>query len=203
MKPRILVPVAALLAGLAWAAVSVAQAPAPAAQTAPTEHYELDPVHSTVIFRVVHMGVSPFYGRINAPTGSFDFNPDDPSQCAFAITLETKNVDTNNARRDGHLKSVDFFNAKEFPRVEFISTQVTKLAAKEYRVTGDLTLHGVTKPVTAEVTLVGQASDPSGGGRCGFDVSFAIQRSDFGMSEMVGPVSDEVSLMIGLEGARE
>ena len=174
-----------------------------ATNTQATETYKVDPVHSTIVFRVKHLGVSYFYGRLNGPYGEFSFNPENSAQCAFDVKVRAKNVDTHNPRRDGHLKSADFFNAKQFPNVRFKSKQVTKSGDDTYRVIGDLTLHGVTRELTVELKHIGSGPDPWGGHRRGFEISFTIKRSDFGMKFMLDGVGDEVTLMIGIEGTRE
>ena len=197
MKPTLILALAALsILGIVAYATT-------AAQTRPsTESYAVDPVHTTVMFKIKHLGVSYFYGRINAPQGSFQFHPDNPEASAFDLNIKTANVDTKNANRDRHLKSPDFFNAKEFPTISFKSKKVEKAGDNKYRVTGDFSLHGVTREITIDVEHVGSANDPWGGYRCGFDTSFTIKRSDFGMNFMLNALGDEVTLWIGIEGTR-
>ena len=168
----------------------------------PAEAYEMDPVHSTVIFKIKHLGVSYFYGRFNGPTGSFTFDPETGSAGSIEIVLETAKIDTGNGRRDGHLKSADFFNAKQFPKVTFKSTDVRKVGDK-LQVRGELTMHGVSKPLSLELEHVGCGQDPWGGYRCGFDAMFTVSRSDFGINYMPGGLGDEVTVMVGLEGIRK
>ncbi|MHC4416481.1 MAG: YceI family protein [Planctomycetota bacterium] len=200
MKARIALPVFAVLAGLgALAALSPAGGLQVAEPGPRAGAYEVDPAHSTVVFRVNHLGVSNFYGRFNSPSGKVHFDPDDPSACSFEIEIQAKNVDTNNSRRDGHLKSADFFSAKQFPKITFKSTQVTKAGQQTFNVTGDLTLHGVTKSITVELDHVGTRELPRFGLRCGFDTSFRIKRSDFGMDFMADLLGDEITLMAGIE----
>jgi polyisoprenoid-binding protein YceI len=120
----------------------------------------------------------------------------------FDVTVKVDKLDTANAKRDQHLKSSDFFNAKQFPDIEFKSTGVKSTGDKTFDVTGDLTLHGVTKSITVPMTFVGAATTPMGA-RAGFDATFTIKRSDYGMNFMPGMVGDDVTLMINLEGVKQ
>jgi polyisoprenoid-binding protein YceI len=204
MNARAVVVSVALLAGLSAAAVlSVGHAQTRPDAAARTVTYDIDPVHSAIIFRVKHLGVSHFYGRINGPFGEFRFNPDDAGACALDVRVKAKDVDTNNPRRDGHIKSADFFNAKQFPEITFRSTAFTASGNNTYRVAGDLTLHGVTKRITVDLEHVGTRDLPRFGHRCGFSTSFTISRSDFGISYMPEGLGDDVLLMIGLEGKKK
>ncbi len=184
------------------AARSAVDAEAPAAAVGETHTYSVDPVHSTVIFRIKHFGVSYFYGRFNSPTGHFAFDPEKPAESSFEITVKTANVDTHSPRRDGHLKSGDFFNAKQFPENTFKSTSVKKGRGDTLHVTGDLGLHGQTRQITIDLHHVG-SRDTRKGQLCGFETTFTIKRSDFGMTFMLEGVGDEVTLMIGLEGGKK
>lgn len=167
------------------------------------ETYKLDPGHSSIVFRVKHLGVSYVFGRFNGPTGSFVFDESSPSKNAIEMQAETKNIDTAVEKRDTHLKSPDFFNAGEYPLVSFKSKSVKKLSENTYEVSGDLALLGKTRPITVEVHATGAGKDPWGGFRMGFETSFSIKRSDFGMDFMMGGVSDEVNLTVSVEGIRQ
>jgi polyisoprenoid-binding protein YceI len=167
------------------------------------ETYKLDPGHSSIIFRVKHLGIAYVYGRFNGPTGSIVFDESAPSKSAIEMQAETKNVDTALEKRDTHLKSPDFFNAGEYPLVSFKSKSVKKLNENTYEVSGDLTLLGKTRPITVEVHGTGAGKDPWGNFRRGFETSFSIKRSDFGMNFMMGGVSDEVNLTVSVEGIRQ
>jgi len=176
---------------------------APAASAAP-EAFSIDPVHSTVIYKIEHMGVAPFFGRFNDISGDFTFDESNPAAASFNITIKTASVDSGNEQRDRHLQSADFFNARENPDITFRSTSVTAGEDGAMQVTGDLTLHGVTKPVTVTVTPTGVGETQQGYKR-GFSVQATIKRSEFGMDTYIqnGGLGDEVTLMIGLEGARK
>ena len=167
------------------------------------ETYKVDPAHSTIIFRVKHLGIAYVYGRFNGPSGSFVFDESSPSKSAIEMQAETKNVDTAVEKRDNHLRSPDFFNAEEYPLVSFKSTAVKKLSENNYEVSGNLTLLGKTRPITVKVRATGAGKDPWGNFRRGFETSFSIKRSDYGMDFMIGGVSDEVDLWVSVEGIHQ
>ncbi|MCK6486133.1 MAG: YceI family protein [Phycisphaerae bacterium] len=167
-----------------------------------TEQFEVDAVHSSVLFRVKHLNVSYFHGRFNDISGKFAFS-DDPSACMFDIQIKTDSVDTGNAKREQHLKSPDFFNAKQFPTMGFKSSEVKKSGDNTFDVTGSLTLHGVTKPLSVKLERIGSGKDPWGGYRTGFESVFTIKRSDFGMSTMPDALGDEVRVTVAVEGVRK
>ncbi len=175
-----------------------------ATSTQATETYKVDPVHTTAIFRIKHLGVTYFYGRFNETTGTFTLNIEDPSEMSFDVQIKTESVDTNSTGRNNHLKGAAFFNAKQFPTISFKSKSVQSSGENMYSVAGDMTLHGVTKPITVQMEFVGQGDKGRRSGyRAGFDVTFKIKRSDFGMNYMQGMLGDEVTIMVGLEGARQ
>jgi polyisoprenoid-binding protein YceI len=190
----------AALAAVAWLG-TFSTAWSQEQQSPGTGAYEIDPVHSTIVFGITHLGVSYFYGRINAPYGTFTFDPENPSAASFQITASTDKIDTGNPRRDGHLKSADFFNARQFPTITFASTAVRKSAGKTYQVTGNLTMHGVTKQITVSLEHVGSASGARGD-LCGFKTAFTLNRSDYGIDYMPEGLGQEVTVMVGLEGKR-
>lgn len=168
-------------------------------QSAMAETYKVDPVHSSVVFRVLHQQVSFVYGRFNQVNGTFDYDPAAPEKATFNFEVETASIDTGVEKRDTHLKSPDFFDAAEYPVITFKSTSVKSASENTLEVTGDLTLHGTTKPITVTMKHTGIA-DGQRGKRAGFATEFTVKRSDFGMSFMIPGVSDEVQLMVGLQG---
>lgn len=182
-------------------------APAPAsALSAEPARFKVDGVHSTVVYRITHMGVSPFYGRFDKVSGELNWDKDNPASSSFNITVDAESVNSNNPARDKHLRSGDFFNVKEFPEITFRSTGLTK-AGDGWELAGDLTLLGKTKPVKAALKLVGEkdVGPQMGGVRAGFDVTFTIKRSDFGFGAGMGEnvLGDEVRLMVGIESVRQ
>ena len=200
--PTALISIGLLAAGLSVLGPRPA-ADAEAATVQAPDTYSVDPVHSTVIFRIKHLGVSYFYGRFNSPTGTFAFDPENPAGSSFDITVRTERVDTHSPRRDGHLKSADFFNAKQFPEITFKSTSVKKVRGDTLQVTGDLGLHGQTRQITIDLQHIGSRDTGRMGQRCGFETTFTIKRSDFGMTYMPNGLGDEVTLMISLEGVKK
>lgn len=162
--------------------------------------YEVDPVHSTFVFKIKHFNVAFLYGRINDSSGTIVVDETEPSKSSVQLELKTASIDTNVEKRDTHLKSADFFNVEKFPALTFKSKSVKKVDATNYYVTGDFTLLGVTKEITVKITRVGTGKDPWGGTRTGFDGSFTIKRSDYGMTFMLDGIGDEVQISLGVEG---
>jgi polyisoprenoid-binding protein YceI len=162
--------------------------------------YKVDPVHSAVAFRVKHMNTSYAYGRFNSIAGTFSLDPADPAKSAFDFTIKTDSIDTGNAMRDTHLKNADFFNAKQFGTITFKSKKVASAGKDTYEVTGDLTMHGVTKPVTVKIEQTGSGKDMRGGAIAGIESVFTLKRSDFGMKGMLDAVGDDVKVMLSCEG---
>ncbi len=179
------------------------QSPQPQPAAGP-ETFSFDPVHSSAIFKIQHMGVSNFYGRFNDIEGTYTLNASNPATNAFDIHVKTESVDTKDKKRDGHLKSPDFFNAAEYPTIDFKSSKVTAAGNNKLSVTGDLTMHGVTKPVTAEVIIFPAKQTPQGY-KSGFETSFTVKRTDFGMDTYVanGGLGDEVIIMFAGEGMKK
>lgn len=171
---------------------------APAARA---DDYALDPAHAAFDFRIQHLGLSWTTGRFNAVDGGFRIDPS-PANCRFAVTIQTDSIDSGNKQRDDHLRSPDWFNARQYPQITFTSTAV-KPVEGGYEVSGDFTMHGVTKPVTLVLQGGGSAEFPKGVQRTGFSGSTSLKRSDFGMSTMVGPVGDDVQLWISFEGIKK
>ncbi len=202
MKIRTILVAVILLGGLALlATLPAAQAQPNPAAGGGANTFKVDPVHSTIIFGIGHMGVGYFYGRFNGATGEFHLDPDNPSNCSFEISAKAENVDTHNGRRDGHIKSADFLNARQFPEISFKSTAVKKAGTNTYRVTGDLTAHGVTRPITIEIEHLGTRQTQMGY-RAGFKTTLTISRSDFGVDFMPQGLGDKVTLMVGIEGKK-
>ncbi|WP_165245425.1 YceI family protein [Paludisphaera soli] len=163
--------------------------------------YAVDPVHTAVVFRIEHGGFSWTYGRFNDVSGSFTVDANHPETSRFAFTVKADSLDTGNAQREGHLKSPDFFNVKQFPAITLKSTSVSK-EADGLKVTADLTLHGVTKPVTFVLKGGKTGEFPKGVARTGYSTELSIKRSEFGMDKMIPAAGDEVDLMISFEGTK-
>jgi len=167
--------------------------------------YEIDPVHSTVLAKVTHLGLSTVWVRFNGPTGTVTVNEADPSKSSINVEVKADGLDSAQEKRDQHLKSPDFFNAKEFPVITFKSTGVKKTGDKTYEATGNLTVHGVTKPVTATFTAIGTGKGAKGETRAGADATFTIKRGDFGVGTTfpAAAISEDVGLQISLEAVKK
>ena len=179
--------------------------PGAALSTPPAETYQVDVVHSSAIFRIKHLDVSYFYGFFTQVTGQVVHDAGNPSNSSVSITIPAASVYTNNRARDEHLKGPDFFNVEQFPNITFESTSVAAGEGDgDLRVTGDLTLHGVTRELTVDVFFHGaRDTGERFGHRAGWEATFSINRSDFEMNAMVGSLlGDEVNFTVSLEGIR-
>ena len=180
-----------------FALTAVAAVPAFGADT-----YSVDASHSAVLFSVSHLGISNTHGRFNGIDGTLTWDATDPTKSSINITIKTDSVDSFSEKRDQHLRSADFFNAKQMPTATFVSKSFTKIDDATFAVTGDLTLVGTTKPVTVNVKKIGEGKDPWGGYRIGFETSFSIKRADFNIKGVPG-VGEDVALTFGLEGVKK
>jgi len=175
---------------------------------APTagDDYEIDPVHAVVMFRIKHLDVSYYYGRFNQVEGSFTWDADDPAASSIEVVIDAASIDTNDPRRDRHVKGPDFLSVEEFPKITFESKRWAPKEGAEgvYLVTGDLTLHGTTREVTVEATHSGEGDKgPRFGYRAGFECVFTVSRSDYGVSGLPDALGDEIRLHVALEGLRQ
>src|SRR5262245_33853468 len=197
MQPR-RVPMRTRLFVRAVAAVLVVSA---AVSLRAADTFTVDPVHSSVSFQIEHFGISYVHGRFNEMSGEFSIDKDDPSKSSITLTIKVDSVDTNNKQRDGHLKSPDFFNAKQFPTISFKSKSL-KAAKDGYEVMGDLTMHGETKEIS--FTLHGgKEMEMKGQKRIGYWSELRLKRSDFGMKNMMGGIGDTVYVSVGVEGTKK
>ncbi len=174
-----------------------------AVQPGAAETYKVDPVHSSVLFRAKHAGASYVWGRFNDPSGTFVLDKADPTKSSFSGEIRVANVDTHNEKRDAHLKSPDFFNAKQYPTITFKSTSVAKGEGNFLEVTGHLQMHGVTRSVTVPVELTGTGEFPPGTKRAGLEATFVVKMSDFEIKGLPGAVSDEIKVIIAVEGVKQ
>jgi polyisoprenoid-binding protein YceI len=168
--------------------------------------YTIDPTHSRIGFVARHAMVTKVRGTFNDFVGSFTVDGEHPERSTAQLTIQTKSIDTRNADRDEHLRSNDFFAMDEHPEITFVSTAVEQVDELHYRLTGDLTIRGVTQPVTLELELTGTSMDPYGNTRIGFEGATTINRRDWGVSwntalEAGGVlVSDKVVLELDVSG---
>lgn len=159
--------------------------------------FKVDSDHTQVLFGVSHFGFSTYYGRFAGVDGSLELSPKTPAASTFDLTLPTDSVSTTSAKLDGELKSADWLDAGKFPTISFHSVSVKATGAGRADVTGDLTLHGVTKPVTLHVTLNGAGPNPVFKVyTIGFSATGNLKRSDFGVTKYLPAVGDEVTLTI-------
>lgn len=150
------------------------------AVTSFAQTWSVDPVHSGLRFTVLHMGINDFTGAFTSYTAKITSTKPDFSDASYEVSIDAASVSTGNDQRNGHLKSADFFDAEKFSTLTFKSTSVKKVTAKTFKVTGNLTLHGVTKPVTLDVVYNGTVTNPmSKKETAGFTITGSIKRSDF------------------------
>ncbi len=203
MSRSFVLGVACALAASIWVVIDTSARPAPAAAvTSPdAANFSVDPVHSSLVFKIRYSGVSTFVGRFNKFSGSFSIDDAKPESMQFDLRVQMASVDTGNERRDGHLRSADFFSAKEHPEARFVSTEAKLVEKKTFAVKGKLTLRGVTKDVTATVLYGGQV-EGRGGLRSGFDGTIEIDRKAFGIEFGAGALGDTVTVSMGLTGVK-
>lgn len=189
---------------LSLAATSlVAQTPAPAAG----EAWTIDKNHSSATFKVRHITAN-VVGQFREFDGAITLDRAKPAQSSVEFTIQSKSIDTGNANRDEHLRSADFFDVAKFPTISFKSTSVQPKSATEFDVTGDLTLHGVTKRVTLPVSFLGFAKGPRGE-KAGFEIETTLNRKDYGivwnraLDEGGFILGDDVKVTINLEVDRK
>lgn len=187
MRIRLLAAAAALVA---------ATLALPPTATATTTTYTVDPTHSDVGFSVRHL-ISKVRGEFTDFSADIVKNDADPAASRVDFRVRVASVDTGNEKRDDHLRSPDFFDASTHPEIVFQSRRVEKLSANEYRVTGDLTLRGVTKVVTLPVSFGGELTDPWGNVKAGFSTSIVLDRQEFGINW--NQTLDQGGVMLGDE----
>jgi polyisoprenoid-binding protein YceI len=143
--------------------------------------YTLDPAHSRIGFVARHAMVTKVRGSFNDFEGKGHFDPTNPGNSSLEVTLKTTSIDTRNADRDNHLRGNDFFDMEKYPEITFKSTKVEGVDASNYKVTGDLTIKGVTKSITIDFEFTGASKDPFGNNRIGLEGSVVVNRKDWGM----------------------
>jgi polyisoprenoid-binding protein YceI len=166
------------------------------------DNYKVDSAHSSIIFKIDHFGVAPFYGRFNDPTGTVTLDKQDPTRSSFTFEIKTENVNTGNEKRDAHLKRPDFFDAKQFPTISFKSKSVKPLADDKFEVTGDLNLHGVTKEIRLILNKLAEKDTGKMGYRTGWATETTLKRSDYGMTQFTDMLGDEVQIIISYEAVK-
>ncbi len=173
----------------------------PATQAETAADYKIDPTHTFVQFRISHLGFSILNGRFNETEGHFFYDPGQADKSFINMKVNTASVDTNHAERDKHLRGDDFLEVEKFPVAEFSTTSYEE-EGKTGTLAGNLTLHGVTKPIEIYVQHIGAGNDPWGGYRRGLKGQTSIQLKDFGIDYNLGPASEVMYLDIYVEGIR-
>jgi polyisoprenoid-binding protein YceI len=169
--------------------------------------WEIDAAHSQVTFSVRHMMISTVKGQFTVLSGHLHIDEQNPANSSVDAQVETASIDTRDPRRDGHLQSPDFFDAAQYPTITFKSTSVVPLGGNEYNVIGDLSMHGVTKPVTFKAEYAGQGKNPYGMQVAGLSATTKVNRKDWGLNWNQGLesggvlVSEEVKIEIDLQAA--
>jgi len=175
----------------------------------PAEKWNFDPVHSHVGFSVRHLMISKVNGHFKSWTGTLLIDEDKPENSSLTVEIDAASIDTKEPQRDDHLRSADFLDAQKFPKIAFRSTRVEKIDLEHYRVSGDFTLHGVTREIALEVEYFGRAKDPWGGERAGFSATTSIERKDYGLTFNMPldgggvVVGDKVNITLEIEAVRE
>jgi polyisoprenoid-binding protein YceI len=190
------------LAVLLFASIPAFAADGAKAPAAATAKYDIDPAHSGVTFGWNHFGFSNPTARFDKIEGSLQLDQADLTKSSVSVTLPLDGLDTGVAKLDEHLKSPDFLDAAKYPTITFKSTKVEKAGDSGLKITGDLTVHGVTKPVTldAKVNKIGLFEmGPYKAQAAGFDATTTLKRSDFGVNKYVPNVSDEIPVRITLD----
>jgi len=159
--------------------------------------------HAFIQFRIQHLGYSWLLGRFNDFSGKFSYDEANPDAASVEVRIETGSIDSNHAERDKHLRGEDFLDVDRYPQAVFVSTGYRENPDKSAILSGNLTLHGVTRPVQIDVEPVGHGPDPWGGYRMGFTGTTRLKLADYGIDYDLGPASREVDLFLSIEGIRQ
>ena len=159
--------------------------------------------HAFIQFRIQHLGYSWLSGRFNTFSGDFEYDENNPDKASVQVEIDVASIDSNHAERDKHLRGDDFLDVKKFPKASFESTYFKENGDGTAILKGNLTLHGVTKPVTIDVEHIGHGPDPWGGYRRGFEGTTRIALADYDINYNLGEKSKEVELTLSIEGIRQ
>ncbi|MBV8061050.1 MAG: YceI family protein [Alphaproteobacteria bacterium] len=181
-------------------APEAAPAPAPITVTLPSGHYVLDPKHTSVIFKISHLGFSNFTGRFDRVEGTLDFVADAPQQSKLDITIYPNSIDTNVPELDEDLRGGNWFDTVHYQMANLRSTMIQPIDNKSVRVTGAFNLRGTTRPVVMDVTLVGQGKNPvTGDYSAGFTGTILLKRGEYGIANLEPMVGDDVTIQVDTE----
>jgi polyisoprenoid-binding protein YceI len=169
------------------------------------DRYTIDPTHTSIIFSVAHSGFSYTYGMFRTASGNYIIDKQNPANSQFQMVIKADSLDTNDTKRNAHLMGADFFNVQQFPEITFQSTKCAVSNTAEgvvYQLTGNLTIHGVTRQVTIPLRMLGEGVGPYGDQRTGFLCQIEVKRSDFGMTNLLEKnlVGDAVGITVSFEG---
>jgi polyisoprenoid-binding protein YceI len=164
--------------------------------------YGIDSTHSTVLFRIKHLNTSWSFGRFDNVSGTFSLLPDNLDHSVLNVSIDVGSLDTNEKKRDAFLKTDAFFDAEQYPDATFVSRAIRKSGDTKYTAEGSLSMHGVKKPLTLELEETGTIDTDKTGFRAGFYGQFTIKRSDFGMTNMMDVLGDEVQITVSIEAVQ-
>jgi polyisoprenoid-binding protein YceI len=173
--------------------------------TAQAASYVIDTkgAHAFIQFHIKHLGYSWLVGRFNRFGGEFSYDEANPQAATVTVTIDTASIDSNHAERDKHLRDEDFLEVDKFPEARFVSTSYRDLGDGQGELVGELTLRGITRPMTIAVTHIGAGDDPWGGYRRGFEGKTSFAMADFGIVKDLGPKSKDVEMILSVEGIRQ
>jgi polyisoprenoid-binding protein YceI len=172
-------------------------------------HWNVDASHSSIDFTIKHMMIAKVKGSFNSFEAQIEADPDDLTTANVQFSIDLSSIDTRNADRDNHLRTGDFFDIEQYPRMTFQSTSITKKGEGEYNVTGNVSLHGLTRPESFTVSFEGAGKDPWGNEKVGFSGNGSLKRSDYGLTYNAALetggflIGDEVKVSIEIEAAKQ
>jgi len=159
--------------------------------------------HASINFKIKHLGYSWLTGRFNDFSGDFSYDPAIPEKSMINVEINTASLNSNHAERDKHLRSDEFLDVKKYPLATFTSTGFKATSDSEATITGNFTLHGVTKSISFPVHKIGEGKDPWGGDRAGFSGATSLKMADYGITTDLGPASTHVELELNIEGVKQ
>ncbi len=178
-------------------------------QSAVCAEYKIDPAHSSISFKIRHLAVSNVTGHFGEFSGTFAYDSGNPSASKAEAVIKAASINTSQPARDDHLRSADFLNTEKFPEIKFVSREIRNISGHSFKAAGDLTIHGVTRPVVLDAEYGGSVKDMNGKERAAFAAATEINRKDFGLTwsklletgQLV--VGDEVRITLEIEGVKQ
>jgi len=172
---------------------------------AEVEKYQIDVkgMHAFIEFKIKHLGYSWLKGRFNDFDGQFDYDTKNPENSKINVMIKTASIDSNHAERDKHLRGKDFLEVSKYPAATFKSTKIVSKGKGKADIHGVLSLHGVNKDVVLDAVEIGAGNDPWGGYRRGFSATTMLTLKDFGINFNLGPASEQVEMLLHIEGVRQ